>query len=83
MASFSLAVVLIYLAGCVVQVDASKLGAVASESELCSQYGADMLAKGGTAADSVSLYFLSTGVKLGLNRLITGSLLQPVSALVR
>lgn len=58
MASFSLAVVLIYLAGCVVQVDASKLGAVASESELCSQYGADMLAKGGTAADSVSLFYL-------------------------
>lgn len=56
MAPLSLAVFLIYLAGCVVKADAGKLGAVASESELCSRYGADMLEKGGTAADAVSSY---------------------------
>lgn len=35
--------------------EVGKFGAVASESELCSRYGSDMLRKGGNAADSVSL----------------------------
>lgn len=59
MASFALTVLLVYLAGGVVKADAGNLGAVASESELCSRYGADMLEKGGTAADSVSCSFLN------------------------
>ena len=33
-----------------------QLGAVASEHTLCSRYGADMLERGGNAADAVSLF---------------------------
>jgi len=36
------------------EIQAGKLGAVASESALCSRYGTDMLEKGGNAADAVS-----------------------------
>ena len=36
------------------EVQAGKLGAVASESALCSRYGANMFEKGGNAADAVS-----------------------------
>jgi gamma-glutamyltranspeptidase/glutathione hydrolase len=34
-----------------------KLGAVASESSICSQHGVDILKKGGNAADAVSVPF--------------------------
>lgn len=33
-----------------------KLGAVASESAVCSQHGVDILKKGGNAADAVSIH---------------------------
>ena len=37
------------------QVDHDKLGAVASESKLCTQVGIDLLKAGGNAADAVGL----------------------------
>lgn len=36
------------------EIQAGKLGAVASESALCSHHGTDILEKGGNAADAVS-----------------------------
>lgn len=38
-----------------------KLGAVASESAICSQHGVDILKQGGNAADAVSAHFLTRG----------------------
>ena len=37
-------------------VDHDKLGAVASESKLCTQVGIDLLKAGGNAADAVGLF---------------------------
>jgi Gamma-glutamyltransferase len=43
-----------------------KLGAVASESSVCSRHGSDILLKGGNAADAVSLPIqVDFGVNLG------------------
>lgn len=47
------------------EIEAGKLGAVASESALCSRYGTDMLEKGGNAADAVSISFRSVGPNRG------------------
>ena len=43
-------------------VQAGKLGAVASESALCSHHGTDILEKGGNAADAVSWSWSPAGV---------------------
>lgn len=37
------------------EISPGKLGAVASESSICSRHGADILKKGGNAADAVSI----------------------------
>lgn len=59
------------------EVEAGKFGAVASESELCSRYGSDMLKKGGSAADSVSLPWPYILYCFCVLELTTGSWLQP------
>lgn len=38
-----------------------QVGGVASESDLCSGYGGEMLKKGGNAADAVSWWFIFEG----------------------
>lgn len=50
-----------------------KLGAVASESSVCSRHGSDILKKGGNAADAVSVPIqVGCGVNLGADNDIVG-----------
>lgn len=50
-----------------------KLGAVASESSVCSGHGSDILKKGGNAADAVSIPIeVGFGVNLGVDNDIVG-----------
>lgn len=50
-----------------------KLGAVASESSVCSRHGSDILKKGGNAADAVSISIqVGFGVNLGADNGIVG-----------
>lgn len=51
------------------EIEAGKLGAVASESALCSRYGTNMLEKGGNAADAVNTLILSVDPNQGTDRL--------------
>ena len=48
------------------EVAPGKLGAIASESAICSQHGVDILKMGGNAADAVSLsWFLEHILRIG------------------
>lgn len=50
-----------------------KLGAVASESSVCSRHGSDILKKGGNAADAVSIPIsVGFGLNLGADNDIVG-----------
>lgn len=53
------------------EIGPGKLGAVASESSICSRHGSDILKNGGNAADAVSIP-CGLGVNLGTDNNIVG-----------